>query len=97
MPARDHDGLTEGTEKIMDNDGKAGRYSWTGWECDTDMSGDGSGDPDRYLLTVRDPEGEEYAHIVHRTNGGTYPIDGPMAREKEGRAQRIVDALNAES
>ena len=81
----------------MDGDGEARRYSWTGWERDTDMSGDGSGDPDRYFLTIRDPEGEEYAHIVHRTNGGTYPIDGPMAREKEGHARRIVDALNAEN
>lgn len=71
------------------------RYDWVGWEAEPEMTGDGSGDPDKHFITIRDPEGEEYALIVHRTVGGKFPLDGDVANEKIARADRIVAALNA--
>lgn len=70
------------------------KFRWTGWERETEMTGDGSGDPDKYLITILDPEGEEYAHIVHRTAGGMFPLDGVIAKKKEERAVQITAALN---
>jgi hypothetical protein len=69
-------------------------FTWTEWEPETALTGDGSGDPDKYILTIRDPEGEEYATIVHRTEGGLFPLDGLVAKEKEQRAVTIVAALD---
>jgi hypothetical protein len=68
------------------------RYDWTGWEAETELGND----DDRegvFYLTIRDDE-EEMAIIVHRTRDGRFPIDGPVAKIKEGQAQLIVDALN---
>ncbi|MGZ4745668.1 MAG: hypothetical protein ACXVYY_01160 [Oryzihumus sp.] len=68
------------------------RYDWLGWEAETDLGND----DDRegvYFLTITE-DGEELAVIVHRVCGGKYPLDGPVAQEKEVAAQRIVDALN---
>jgi hypothetical protein len=70
------------------------RFTWTGWERETELTGDGLGDPDKYFLLIRDPDGEEYACIVHRTEGGRFPLEGEIAKEKEGRALNIVAALN---
>lgn len=72
------------------------RYDWVGWEAEPEMTGDGSGDPEKHFLTIRDPGGEEHAVIVHRTVGGKYPLDGPLAEQKCVNAQNIVDALNAQ-
>lgn len=72
------------------------RYDWVGWEAEPETTGDGSGDPEKHFLTIRDPGGEEYAVIVHRTVGGKYPLDGPLAEQKCVNAQNIVDALNAQ-
>lgn len=68
-------------------------YTWTGWEAEVDNDND----DDRvgvYYLTIRDPAGEEYAVIMHRTVGDRYPLDGDVAQEKVRRATRMVDALN---
>lgn len=69
-------------------------YGWTGWEAEPNMTGDGSGDPDKHFLTINDPEGEEYALIVHRVCNGKFPLDGEVAYEKTLRAKNIVAALN---
>lgn len=71
------------------------RYRWLDFEPEPDITGDGSGDPDTHYLTILDPDGEEYAVICHRTVGGKYPLDGPLADVKRRNAQNIVDALNA--
>jgi hypothetical protein len=70
------------------------RFTWTDWERETELTGDGSGDPGKYFLIIRDPDGEEYACILHRTEGGRFPLDGEIAKEKEKRATMIVAALN---
>lgn len=72
-------------------------YDWVGWEAETAMTGDGSGDPEKFSLTIRDPAGEEYALIAHRTEGGQYPLDGDVAEEKVERAIALVAALNADA
>lgn len=71
-------------------------FEWTDFEPESQTTGDGSGDPDKHILTILDPEGEEYATIVHRVCGGKYPIDGPLAEEKRQRAQHLVETLNAD-
>lgn len=72
------------------------QYDWVGWEVEPEMTGDGSGDPDKNFITIRDPGGEEYALIVHRTVGGKYPLDGDLANEGVARAEHIVAALNGQ-
>jgi len=69
-------------------------YRWVDFEPEPDITGDGSGDPEKFFITILDPDGEEYACIVHRIVGGRFPINGDLADEKRGRAQKIVDALN---
>lgn len=69
-------------------------FSWTDFQPETETTGDGSGDPDKYILTITE-DGEEYAVIVHRTCGGRYPLDGELAESKRSRAQRTVELLNA--
>lgn len=66
-------------------------YHWLGWESEADYE---PGREDTYFLTICFPDGEEMAVIIHRTVGGEYPLDGPVAKRKEEDAQRIVDALN---
>lgn len=80
----------EGEEELPE------QYDWVGWEAEPEMTGDGSGDPEKHFLTIRDPGGEEYAVIVHHTVFGKYPLDGPLAEQKCMNAQNIVDALNAQ-
>lgn len=70
-------------------------FTWVGWERETEMTSDGTGDPDKYLLTILSPDGEEYATIAHRVCGGAYPLEGETAENKIARAQHLVDALNA--
>lgn len=70
-------------------------YDWIDFEPEPNVTGDGSGDPDKHILTIRDPHGEEYAVIVHRTIGGKYPVDGALAEAKRAQAAHIVEALNA--
>lgn len=72
----------------------SGRYDWLDFEPEPDGTGDGSGDPDKHILTIR-RDGEEYAIIVHRACYGRYPLDGVVADAKRSRAQHIVDTLNA--
>lgn len=67
-------------------------YHWLGWEAEEDFE---PGRPDTYFLTICYPDGEEMAVIVHRTVDGKFPLDGEGAKQKEQRAQAIVDALNA--
>lgn len=71
-----------------------GEFLWFDFEAEPDMTGDGSGDPDTYYLTIAWPDGEELAVICHRTVGGKWPIDGELADSKRRNAQMIVDALN---
>lgn len=74
-----------------------GHVGWLDFEPEPDGTGDGSGDPDKHILTiVNDPGGDndEIAVIVHRTVGGKYPIDGALANRKRRIAQVICDALN---
>lgn len=69
------------------------RFQWFDFEAEPEMTGDGSGDPDKYYLTIADGEGEEFAVIVHRASD-MFPIEGELANQKRERAQVIVDALN---
>lgn len=71
-----------------------GSFGWTDFESEPGLLGDGSGDPGKYILTITDPEGEEFATIVHRTWDGKFPLHGEVAQEKRARAERIVSALN---
>lgn len=71
------------------------RFQFTDWEPEHAMTGDGKGDQDKYILTIQTADGDEWASIIHRTDGGRFPLDGPVAEEKMGRAQLIVAALNA--
>lgn len=66
-------------------------YHWTGWESEEDYP---PGRMGVYFLTIHTPDGDEYACILHRTEGEAYPLDGPIAKRKEANAQAIVDALN---
>lgn len=65
-------------------------YTWTDFEPD-----EFDNIPDKHYITILDEVGEEFAIIVHRTCGGDYPLDGAVAEVKRGRAQMLVDALNA--
>lgn len=73
------------------------RYTWSGWregdECDPE-------EPGKEWLTIEE-DGEEYAVIVLRTGASIFAEDTPAlsrARtERQARANRIVDALNAYS
>ena len=75
-------------------DEESPQFDWVGWEAEPEMTGDGSGDPEKHFLTIRDPAGEELALIVHRTVGGKFPLDGEVANEKITSADMIVAALN---
>lgn len=64
-------------------------YAWSDWQ--TDESTDDI--VDKYVITI-ELDGEEFATIVHRTCGGLFPLDGPLARQKERDAEAICDAMN---
>jgi hypothetical protein len=68
-------------------------YGFTGWEAEADLGNDDDREGVHYL-TITDPDGEEYAVIVHRVCDGRYPLDGPGAQSKVRRAEHIVAALN---
>lgn len=68
------------------------RFSWTDFEPEPEMTGDGSGDPDKHYLTIYE-YGEELATIIHRASPA-FPIDGPEADRKRENAERIVHALS---
>lgn len=63
------------------------KYHFTDWEQD-------DCDPDRYYLTIRDPDEEEMCIIVHCEVGGRFPLDGPVADGKTYTAEMICEALN---
>lgn len=72
-------------------------FGWFDFEPEPEVTGDGAGDPDKYILTIvawPGEDNEEIAVVVHRTCNGKYPLDGPLANEKRQQAQRIVDLLN---
>lgn len=69
------------------------RFAWTDFEAEPDMTGDGSGDPDVFYLTIYE-HGEEMATICHRASAAC-PVDGVVAQEKRAAADRIVEALRA--
>lgn len=67
------------------------RYGWHGWDSGEDVT---PPEPDKEWLTITD-DGEEMAVIVHRDVSDD-PVQNEQHRlDKERRAQRIVDALNA--
>lgn len=70
------------------------RFGWTDWQSEEEELGS-DGRAGVYWLEIFGPDEEEYAVIIHRTVGGQFPLDGTVAKEKEARAQKIVDALNA--
>lgn len=88
--------ITSWAVEGVPGDEESPQYGWNDFEPEPGMTGDGSGDPEKHFLTIVDPDGEEYASIVHRTAGGRFPIDGPVAEQKRRNAQNIVDALNAQ-
>ena len=68
-------------------DSEEPRYGW--WDFEQ-----GDSTPAGYFyITIINPEGDEFATIVHRASA-QYPIDGDVANEKRKNAQYIVDALN---
>ena len=71
------------------------KFTWNDWQSEEEELGT-DGRVGVYWIEISDPNGEEYAVIVHRTVHGQFPLDGPVAKEKEERAQKIVDALNAQ-
>lgn len=68
------------------------RYTSTYWQHEADLP---EGREGVYFLQILDPEGEEYAVIIHQTWGGMYPIGGRISNEKLERANHICEALNA--
>lgn len=65
-------------------------YSRSEWEAEEDFE---PGRKDVYFLTISDPDGEEYATIIHRVTE-QFPLDSDCARRKEEQADNIVKALN---
>lgn len=66
------------------------------FQSETELSGDGTGDPTIFHLTIADPDGSEIATICHRTVDGKHPFDtgGPVVDEKYAIAHHIIRALN---
>lgn len=69
-------------------------YQWFDFEPEEDGAEGVVTDPDKHILTIADPDGEELAVIVHRTCNGKYPVDGDLANAKRRRAAVIVAALD---
>lgn len=67
-------------------------YTATYWEHEGDQP---DGREGVYYITILDPEGEEYAVIMHRTCNGEYPLGGQVANEKLNRSLELCRALNA--
>ena len=70
-------------------------YTWTGWDSGDELD---PPEPGKEWLTISDPDGEELAVIVLRTNAGFFKGEPELLeqhrREREQRAGLIVDALN---
>lgn len=63
---------------------------------DFDLDDSSDAIPHKYVLEIEDLHtGDEVAVIVHRTEGGRFPLDGHVAEKKRRNARMIVDALNA--
>ena len=76
------------------------KFIWSDFEAETELSGDGSGNPDTHYLTILEWDGsgyEEFAVICHRTVGGKYPLEGRVAEEKRINAEALVNTLNENS
>jgi hypothetical protein len=69
------------------------KFTWSDWQSEEEELGS-DGRVGVYWIEISDPNGEEYACIIHRTVDGQFPLDGDIAKRKEADAQRIVDALN---
>ena len=67
------------------------RYTSTYWQHEADLP---EGREGVYFLQILDPEGEEYAVIIHRTENGQFPIGGRVANDKLEAANKICEALN---
>ena len=63
-----------------------------GWEAEADMTGDGSGDPNKYFLPISYPDGEALAFIIHR-DSEDYPLDGKDAEFKAATGAWVAKAL----
>lgn len=66
-------------------------YTWDDWEPETNLMND----DDRegvYFITIWKAD-DEFAVIIHRVSD-TFPLDGPVAKQKQKNAQAICDALN---
>jgi hypothetical protein len=83
--------FADGT-KANSND-EDGPFGWWDFDAEPDVTGDGSGDPDKFFITIT-AHGEEFASIVHRTCGDKYPLNGELAKQKRENAEFIVAALN---
>lgn len=70
------------------------KYGWTDWQSEYEELGS-DGREGVYWIEIFEEDEGEIACIIHRTVDGKFPLDGPVAKEKEARAQMIVDALNA--
>jgi hypothetical protein len=73
-------------------------FTWVGWDDECEPP-----EPGKRWLTIRDPDGEEFAIIVQRGklpvgaefHPEDYVFDEGQAIVLEGHAQMIVDALSA--
>lgn len=71
-------------------------WHWSDFEPEPDLTGDGSGDPNKHYLTVwygKDDNFDEMFLMVHRASD-TFPIDGMLANHKRRLAEWLVDHLN---
>lgn len=73
--------------------GYTAQYGYTDWQREAEVAADGR--KDVHYIEILDPDGEELAVIVHRTEGGEYPLEGPVAVAKMMRAEKMVGVLNS--
>lgn len=83
---------TEGLD-TMEQRGYVAQYGYTDWQSEAGTTPDGR--KDMHYIEILDPDGEEVAVIVHRTEGGEYPLEGPVAVAKMMRAEKMVGVLNS--
>lgn len=83
---------TEGLD-TMEERGYVAQYGYTDWQSEAQATPDGR--KDVHYIEIHDPDGEEVAVIVHRTEGGEFPLDGPAAVAKMVRAEKVIGVLNS--
>lgn len=83
---------TEGLD-TMEQRGYVAQYGYTDWQSEAEVTADGR--KDVHYIEILNPDGEEAAIIVHRTEGGEFPLDGPAAAAKMVRAEKMIGALNS--